>query len=253
MAITISGCGSNVRSAAFLGLETAPGPCSYRSCFYSTLQTLRQRTLSLPFNTQSAACVQLPAQLLQVRLAVITFLVGCILFLLLVAPDVSSCQLVAPLSQSKEARAEWHFGNSFKLVVFKCFFHSHICTHPVCFCMEKWDSLCQCKVLSRSGKWIHKWRNARNALLEVFLGHGQPILSEADNQQVHSVLKNKCFATHLPWSPLPTSSSGRTSVRKPSAKLKETWSQSGMWELPISCLKVTPRMAVAFPLHYGAP
>lgn len=76
MAITISGCGSKVRSTAFLGLDTAPRPCSNRSCFYSPLQTLRQCTLSLPFNTQSAACLQLPAQLLQVRLAVITSLVG---------------------------------------------------------------------------------------------------------------------------------------------------------------------------------
>lgn len=80
-----------MRSTAFLGLETAPGLCCYRSCFHSPLQTLQQCTLSLPFNTQSAACLQLPAQLLQVRLAVITSLVG---LYFVSDPCGSGCQLL---------------------------------------------------------------------------------------------------------------------------------------------------------------
>lgn len=126
----------------------------------------------IPFSTQSAACLQLPAQMLQVCLAVITSLLGCILFLIFVTWDLSSCQLVAPLLQNKEAKPRQHCGNSFILVLLVL--PSYSCAHPVCFWMEAQDSLSQCKVLSRSGKWINKLRDARNKCLKCSSGKDSP-------------------------------------------------------------------------------
>lgn len=74
-------------------------PCG--SARYPSLSTLNL----LPASSSQPSCC---------RFAWLSSLpwLGCILFLILVAPDISSCQLVAPLSQSKEARAEQQFGKS---------------------------------------------------------------------------------------------------------------------------------------------
>lgn len=216
------------RSIALLGLDPAADLRCYRLCFYCMLQTRWQCTL--PLSTLNL----LPAsnsQLLQVCLAVTTSLLGCILFLIFVTWDLGSCQLVAPLLQNTEAKPRQHCGNSFILVLLVL--PSRSCTHPVCFWMEDQDSPSQCKVLSRSSKWINKWRDARNAVLELFFGQGQPILSETESQQVHSVLENKNLCALSPnfLSPPQASSSGRTSVRMASAPCKAQGITRPTWHL----------------------
>lgn len=77
----------------------------YKQCTLSSLSALNL----LPV-------LHLPAQLLQVCLAVITLLLGCILFLTAVA----QCQLPAggTAEQNKEVRADQRCGHGFALALF---------------------------------------------------------------------------------------------------------------------------------------
>ena len=110
--------------------------------------------------------------------------------------------------------------------------------------MEDQDSLLQRKVLSRSSKGIHKLRDARNAVLELFFGQGQRILSEIESEQVHSVLENKNLCALSPnflSSPKPPHLEEQMSGwLQPPARLKGPCSQRSIWELRISCSKVPP-------------
>lgn len=144
VATTISGCETKTRSIALLGLEPAAGLRCCWPCFYCTLQTRWHCTLSLSTLNLPPACFQLPAQLLQLCLAVIAFPLIHILFLVLVTRDLSSCQLVAPLLQNQEAESRQHRGNGFILVLFVP--PSHGYTYPVCVWIEDCSSLFQCKV-----------------------------------------------------------------------------------------------------------
>lgn len=59
----------------------------------------------------------------------------------------------------------------------------------------------------------------------MFLGQGQPILSETESEQVHSVLENRNLYALSPdiLSPHQASSSGRTIVKMALAPCKAQW------------------------------
>lgn len=102
MAIVILVCGTKITYTALLGLEPAAGLWCYQLCLHYRPQTCG----SQHYLFQHSICCLLPApaQLLQVSLAVITSLLGGILFLTSVAWGLSSCQLVALLLLKEEAK-----------------------------------------------------------------------------------------------------------------------------------------------------
>lgn len=104
VAMVISGCGDPLHSLA----RSLQQVCAAIGCAFTEHNTVAVHII--PFNTQSAACLQLLAQLLQVCLAVTTSLLQCILFLIFVTGDLSSRQLVAPPLQNKEANEGQHCG-----------------------------------------------------------------------------------------------------------------------------------------------
>lgn len=192
----VSGCGDPLLSLArsLQQVHAAIG------CAFTEHNTVAAHII--PFNTQSAACLQLPAQLLQVCLAVITSLLQCILFLIFVTGDLGFCQLVTPLLQNKEANQGQHCGNSFILALFVL--PGHSCTCPVCLWMEDQDSLFQCKVLSRSSKWINKWRDARDTyawnVLRAGAAHSFRDWKWASSQCIRKQ-EPLCFVSRHPQSP----------------------------------------------------
>lgn len=92
MAIVIPVCGTKMRPTALLGPESAAGLWCYQLCFHCMLQTCGSQ--HYPFQHSICCLPPASAQLLQVSLAVITSLLGCILFLISVTWGLSSCQLV---------------------------------------------------------------------------------------------------------------------------------------------------------------
>ena len=86
-------------------------------------------------------------------------------------------------------------------------------------------------------------------MFEVFFGQGQPILSKAESERVHSVLENKNLCALSPdcLSPLQAASSGRTNVRMASAPCK---AQATVW--PTWHLGATDQLLQSTALHGGS-
>lgn len=77
----------------------------------------------------------------------------------------------------------------------------------------------------------------------MFFRQGQPILSEIESEQVHSVLENKNLCALSPnfLSPPQASSTGRTNVRMPSAPCKAQGTVQPTWHLgaAVQLLQIT--------------